>query len=62
MGVKSLENKLYNRLLKEALDCVNKNDIEKLKEIITELEKFTHPSDVIVEQLKLKLASLLAEE
>lgn len=28
MGVKSLENKLYNRLLKEALDCVNKNDIK----------------------------------
>jgi len=62
MGVKSLENKLYNRLLKEALDCVNKNDLEKLKEIIAELEKFTHPSDVIVQQLKLKLASLLAEE
>ncbi len=62
MGVKSLENKLYNRLLKEALDCVNKNDLEKLKEIIAELEKFTHPSDVIVQQLKLKLAFLLAEE
>lgn len=62
MGVKSLENKLYNRLLKEALDCVNKSDLEKLKEIIAKLEKFTHPSDVIVQQLKIKLASLLAEE
>jgi len=59
MGVKSLDNKMYNKLLSEALDCITKKDIDKLKEIISELEKFTHPTDIIVEQLRIKLASLL---
>jgi predicted ATP-binding protein involved in virulence len=58
MGVESLENKDYERLVSAAMDAAEKKDKVELEKIITELEKISHPSDSIVTVLKIKLASL----
>jgi len=62
MGVKNLESKKYNLLLKRAFDCIEENNSTKLKEIIKEIKDITHPSDTVVSQLKIKLASMLTRE
>ncbi len=62
MGVKNLESKKYNVLLKIAFDWIAENNSNKLKEIIKELEQISHPSDTVVSQLKIKLASMLTRD
>ncbi len=62
MGVKNLESKKYNLLLKRAFDCIAENNPNEVKEIIKELEKISHPSDTVVSQLKIKLASMLTKD
>lgn len=59
MGVKNLESKLYNKLVHEALDSYSDRNAGKLELAIKELEKVAHPSDTIVQVLKIKQASLL---
>ena len=58
MGVKSLENKLYTTALNEALDQVEKRDINALKISIEKLQSIVHPSNTILEVLQIKLAQL----
>nr|WP_325180090.1 AAA family ATPase [uncultured Oscillibacter sp.] len=58
MGVKSLENKLYATALNEALDQVEKRDINALKISIEKLQSIVHPSNTILEVLQIKLAQL----
>lgn len=62
MGVKSLSNKVYEVLVSEAMENIEEKNISKLKEIIQNLEKVSHPSDTIVSVLKIKLAELQLED
>ncbi len=58
MGVESLENKLYNKLIKQANEFILKKEIKNLKKIIKELDLITHKSDIIVQSLKIRLVNL----
>ncbi len=58
MGVKSLENKLYAKLISEALGCFELANKDKLDQKIAELKKVAHPDDVIVTNLEIKSAQL----
>lgn len=62
MGVKNLESKEYNILLRYAFDCINRNNSNDLKAIIKDIEQISHPSDTVVSQLKIKLASMLTRD
>lgn len=62
MGVRSLESKIYNKLIKEALDCIETNNKEKLYKIILELKEIAHPSDIIVKELEIRHASLFEND
>ncbi|MFX1392916.1 MAG: AAA family ATPase [Promethearchaeota archaeon] len=62
MGVKSLKNILYEKLFNEARNAIEEKNIKELKRIILELENITHPSDTIVERLKIELSSLLLSD
>ncbi len=58
MGVSNLENKEYGILLNQAMDCVEAQDIDSLKEAIIKLKDIVHPSNTILHVLKAKLAQL----
>lgn len=60
MDVRSLENKLHEELVANALEQVDKKSVEGLKAAISELSKVCHPSDSIVTVLNARLASLMA--
>ena len=62
MGVTSLENKEYAILLNQAMDCVEKKDVIALQESIERLEKVVHPSNSILQIMKVKLAQLELRE
>lgn len=62
MGVKSLENKLYARVLNEALDCVENGKISSLEQAIERLRAIVHPSNTILHVLQVKLAELKLED
>jgi len=58
MGVKSLENKEYSQLIQNALENIEKRNIEELRESIKKLKRVAHKNDTIVTSLEIKLASL----
>jgi len=58
MGVISLKNKDYERLIEEALDAYTDKDKIKLSQIMDVLRSITHSSDTIMQVLEMKLASL----
>lgn len=60
MGVKSLENKDYEKLVSIALLRIEEGSIEGLKGAISNLVEVCHPSDSIVTVLKARLASMVA--
>ena len=60
MGVKSLENKDYEKLIAIALVEIEKSSIQGLRNAISNLVEVCHPSDSIVTVLKARLASMLA--
>jgi AAA15 family ATPase/GTPase len=60
MGVKSLENKDYEKLVSIALLRIEEASIEGLKGAISNLVEVCHPSDSIVTVLKARLASMVA--
>ncbi len=62
MDVKSLKETLYVKFYEDALKSIGEKNSQKLRTIISKLEKITHPSDTIIEKLKIELASLLLEE
>lgn len=61
MQVQSLDNKIYERLVNEALEAVEAKNKARLSESIEDLIKVTHPNDTIVSVLKIRLASLSLE-
>lgn len=62
MNVTNLENKLYGKLIKEAMEFVEEKHLDGLKNIVLQLEEISHPSDTIISVLKIKIASLELEE
>jgi len=61
MGVVGLENKLYRKIVSKAMDSLEEKNLLKLNETINQLERITHPSNTIVQVLKIRLASLKLE-
>lgn len=62
MGVKSLENKDYEKLIRLAFDAVESKSTNDLSAAINTLELVAHPSDTIITVLKARLASMVATE
>ncbi len=62
MGVSDLESNFYNLLYNKALDNIDSNNKEELKETIQELKKIAHRSDIIVKELEIKYASMFRED
>lgn len=60
MGVKSLENKDYEKLVAIALHQIEESSIQGLNDAISNLTEVCHPSDSIVTVLKARLASMVA--
>lgn len=60
MGVVSLENKDYEKIISEAFDKIEKGSIDGLKQSIDKLSNVAHPSDSILTVLRIKHASMLA--
>ncbi|KQX03231.1 hypothetical protein ASC84_00570 [Acinetobacter sp. Root1280] len=58
MGVKSLVNKDYERLIADALEAYNKKDKQELRGLMESLATITHSDDTILQVLKMKMASL----
>ncbi|TCB41756.1 hypothetical protein E0H83_12970 [Acinetobacter terrestris] len=58
MGVKSLKNKDYERLIDEAFDAYETKDKLKLLSVMEQLKRITHSDDTIVQVLEMKMASL----
>ncbi len=58
MGVESIQNKPYEILLDKAIKSYEENKPKELEERIKDLDKITHPSDIVVTKLKIKLAEL----
>ena len=58
MGVRNLENKQYNALIRNAMQFVQDKNTDELKKAVRELEKISHPSDTIVSVFKIKIAAL----
>jgi energy-coupling factor transporter ATP-binding protein EcfA2 len=59
MGVKSLENKTYAKLISGAFNSIEKHSIEELERVIKELTLVAHPSDTILTVLQAKLAAMV---
>lgn len=61
MGVKNLENKMYNALISQALQYVDEKNMPGLGSVIEDIRKVAHPSDTILQVLQIKLAALELE-
>ena len=61
MGVKNLENKMYNALISQALQYVSEKNAPGLGRVIEDIRKVAHPSDTILQVLQIKLAALELE-
>lgn len=58
MGVKSLDNKEHERLVANALNCIELRDTEGLEVAIDKLSVACHPNDTILVVMRARLASL----
>jgi energy-coupling factor transporter ATP-binding protein EcfA2 len=58
MGVKSLENKTYEKLVSEALNFADNGNVNGLGTAIKNLQVVCHPNDTILVVLKARLATL----
>lgn len=62
MDVRSIENKLYEKLIHSAMAQAEARSVIGLSKAIEDLEVVCHPSDAIVTVLKSRLAALMATE
>lgn len=60
MGVVSLDNKEYEKLIYEAFDNIESGSLAGLKQAIIKLTEIAHPSDSILTVLNAKYASMVA--
>jgi energy-coupling factor transporter ATP-binding protein EcfA2 len=61
MGVKSLDSKAYEKLVSEALQCVDEKDLTGLKRVIESLRVICHPDDSMLVILTARQATLEVE-
>jgi hypothetical protein len=61
MGVRSLDNKDYEKLVKACYDNIKQNNLGYLKENYTRLESICHPDDEILIILKTRIAGMEAK-
>lgn len=61
MGVKNLAHKDYNKLVNQALDCIEEKNLQGLNNCISKLEEISHSNNTIVQSLKIKLQTLKLE-
>jgi len=61
MGVRSLENKDYEILVKTCYDNIKENNLDALKVSYTRLESISHPDDAILIILKTRIAGMEAK-
>lgn len=61
MGVVSLDNKDYERLISQAFDTIERRSISELSLAIDRLAEVAHPSDSILTILRARYASMVAE-
>lgn len=62
MGVKSLENKIYEKLVADALAAVENKKSDQLRESLEKLRAVSHPDNTILIVLTARLAALEAIE
>jgi len=62
MGVRSLENKQYEILVRQAFDCVEEKDSAGLRSVIEQLHAIAHPDDPILKVLEVRLGSVILSE
>lgn len=62
MGVRSLDNKRYEKLIHTCFDDIDKNDLDALKESFAQLEAICHPGDSILVVLKARIAGMEAKK
>ena len=60
MGGKSLDNKVHERLVALALNCIERKDVIGLREAIDNLKNICHPNDTMLVVLTARLAGLEA--
>ena len=60
MGVISLDNKIYEKLISGAFDNIEQKSVDGLKASIEEFSKVAHPNDSILTILRMKYASMVA--
>ncbi len=61
MGVRSLDNKDYEILVKKCYENIKKNNLDALKENYTHLESISHPGDSVLIILKTRIAGMEAK-
>lgn len=62
MGVRSLDNKEYEKLVKACYDDIQNKNLEKLKYNYARLESICHPGDEILIVLKIRIAGMEAKD
>lgn len=62
MGVRSLDNKRYEKLVHICFDNIENNDIDALQKSFEQLEAICHPSDSVLIVLKARMAGMEARE
>lgn len=60
MGVKSLNNKDYEKLVKACYDSIKENNLAALKDNFSRLESVSHPDDEVLIVLKTRIAGMEA--
>jgi hypothetical protein len=60
MGVVSLENKDYEKLISSAFDKMEEGNIQELRVAIDNLAEIAHPNDSILTVLNAKYAAMVA--
>lgn len=61
MGVKSLDNKAYEKLVRACYDSIKENNLSALKDNYARLESISHPGDEILIILKTRIAGMEAK-
>ncbi|WP_446919808.1 AAA family ATPase, partial [Klebsiella pneumoniae] len=61
MGVRSLDNKDYERLVKACYENIRDNNLDALKENYALLEAICHPGDAVLIILKTRIAGMEAK-
>ncbi|MBN3066025.1 AAA family ATPase [Pectobacterium aquaticum] len=61
MGVRSLDNKDYETLVKNCYENIKENNLDALKENYTRLESISHPGDAVLIILKTRIAGMEAK-